>query len=96
MFEYKLKKPVEYNGETYEELNFDFEKLTGRDGLNIEAELKAQGITVMVPAFDSAYLIRLAAKACDKPIGADIFDNMSIADFNKIKSAARSFLLGSE
>lgn len=95
-FEIMLKKPVEYNGKTYDSLSFDFGKLTGEDGLNIENELQALGKFAMVPAFSGEYLIRMAAKACDEPIGADIFTKISLADYNRIRSAARSFLLKSE
>lgn len=91
-----FKKPVEYNGEKYTELTFDFESLTGRDGLEIENELAAQGKPLVIPAFSGEYLVRMAAKASSSPIGYDFFDVISLRDFNKIRSAARSFLLRSE
>lgn len=92
----KFRKPVDYNGETYTELTFDFESLTGRDGLAIENELAAQGKPLVIPAFSGEYLVRMAAKACSAPIGYDFFDVISLRDFNRIRSAARSFLLRSE
>ena len=95
-FEIELKKEIEYDGKKYSRLSFDFGKLTGEDGLNIENELSALGKMAMVPAFSGEYLIRMAAKACDEPIGSDIFKIISLADFNRIRSAARSFLLKSE
>ena len=91
-----FKKPVVYGEKTYTALNFDFEKLTGADGLNIEAELQALGKAVIVPTLSGEYLMRMAAKACDQPIGADFFNAVSLAEYNKIRSAARSFLLASE
>ena len=91
-----FKKAVEYNGETYNELTFDFEALTGKDGLEIENELAAQGKPLVIPAFSGEYLVRMAAKACTSPIGYDLFEVISLRDFNKIRSAARSFLLRSE
>ena len=91
-----FKKPVEYNGEKYTELTFDFESLTGKDGLEIENELAARGKPLVIPAFSGEYLVRMAAKACSAPIGYDFFDIISLRDFNKIRSAARSFLLRSE
>ena len=39
----KLKKPFTYEGQTFDELNFDFEGLTGDDALAIEDELQAIG-----------------------------------------------------
>jgi hypothetical protein len=58
--------------------------------------MQAMGKALVVPTFSGEYLIRMAAKACTEPIGADAFEIMSIADYNKIRSAARSFLLRSE
>ncbi len=89
-------RPFEYNGKTYTSLTFEWDKLTGRDALAIENEMQAMGKPLVVPAFSGEYLIRMAAKACAEPVGADAFEMMSIADYNKIRAAARSFLLRSE
>lgn len=96
IYVHKFKKPFEYQGKTYDELIFDWDKLTGKDGLAIENEMQAIGKPVIVPTFSGEYLIRFAAKACNDEIGADAFWLMRIADYNKIRSAARSFLLKSE
>ena len=95
-FEINLKKPVEYNGKTYTTLTFDFGKLTGEDGLNIENELQSIGKFAMVPAFSGEYLIRMAAKACNDPVGSDLFEKVSLSYYNRIRGAARGFLLRSE
>ncbi len=92
----ELKRPIDYNGKRYTELSFDFEKLTGKDGLNIENELQSLGKAVVVPAFSGEYLIRMAAKACGEPIGYDFLESVSMHDYNRIRNAARSFLLKSE
>ena len=88
-----LSKPVKYNGEEITELDFDFDKLTGADSVNIEAELQAQGITVLFESVSGPYLVRLAARACNQPIGADFFDVLPLRDYNLIKRMARDFLL---
>lgn len=95
-YTHKFKRPFEYQGKTYTELTFDWDSLTGRDGLSIENEMQAIGKAVIVPTFSGEYLVRLAAKACIEPIGSDAFEFMRIGDYNKIRSAARSFLLKSE
>lgn len=96
-FTIHLKKPVTYNENEYSELSFDFDKLTGRAGLDIEQELQTIGRPALIPAFSGEYLVRMAARACTTAkIGCDIFDNMNLSDYNKIRSAARSFLLKSE
>jgi hypothetical protein len=95
-YTHKFRKPFEYQGKTYNELTFEWGKLTGKDGLAIENELQQLGKAVIVPTFSGEYLIRIAARACTVPLGADVFEIMPIADYNKIRSAARSFLLKSE
>lgn len=92
----ELGATVTYNGVDYEALDFDFEKLTGADANNIEAELQALGKTVLVPALSGDYLMRMSVKACQQPIGVDIFDTMSLKSYNKIRTAARNFLLNSD
>ncbi|MBR5091059.1 MAG: hypothetical protein IK093_16665 [Ruminiclostridium sp.] len=92
-----FKKPILYNNENIETLEFDFDILTGNDGLKIENELQSIGRPAIVPAFSGEYLIRMACRACtNKRIGVDIFTNMRLSDYNRIRSAARSFLLKSE
>lgn len=93
---HKVKRPFEYNGKEYTSLTFEWDSLTGRDALAIESEMQTIGKPLVVPAFSGEYLIRMAAKACTEPIGSDVFEMMSIADYNKIRAAARSFLLKSE
>lgn len=80
---------------TFEELTFDFNKLTGRDSLAIENELQALGKPVIVAEMSGEYLIRMAARACTVPVGADALESASLSDYNKIRSRARSFLLRS-
>jgi hypothetical protein len=96
VYTHHFRRPFEYQGKTYTELTFDWDKLTGKDGLAIENEMQAIGKAVIVPTFSGEYLVRLAAKACTEPIGSDAFEYMRIGDYNKIRSAARSFLLKSE
>jgi len=45
---HKFKQPFEYQGKIYKELIFDWDKLTGKDGLAIENELQILGKTVIV------------------------------------------------
>ena len=74
-----LTKTVMYNGEEVTELAFDFDKLTGADALNIEEELVSRGKTMYYGAINDAnYLIRMAAKACTKPVGVDFFYKISL------------------
>ena len=96
IYTHKFRTPFLYNGKSYEELRFDWDSLTGRDSLSVEAELQALGIAVVVPAFSGPYMMRIAAKACTEMIGADAFEMMRLSDYNRIRSAVRSFILASE
>lgn len=95
-YTHQLSRPVTYNGREYSALTFAWDKLTGRDGLAIEEEMQQAGKTLIIPVFSGDYLIRMAARACTEQIGADVFKTMPLSDYNKIRSAARSFLLKSE
>lgn len=92
----RLSRPADYEGKTYTDLTFDFDRLTGEDSLSIEAELQAQGKFVVSPTFSGEYLVRMAARACTVCIGQDMIRALPISDYNRIRSAARSFLLRSE
>lgn len=95
-YTHKFRKPFDYQGTAYNELTFDWGKLTGEDSLAIENEMQQLGKPVIVPTFSGEYLIRFAARACTEKIGSDAFRRMPIGDYNRIRNAARSFLLKSE
>lgn len=83
-------------GKKYEELTFDWGKLTGKDSLAIENEMAQMGIALVNPAFSSEYMVRMAAVACNEAIGSDAFDDMALPDFLKIRRKAKDFLLRAE
>lgn len=91
---WKLAKPVTYNGEEISELRFNFEKLTGRDALEIENELMRFGkLSAYTQVGNINYLMKAAARACEKPIGEDFFNLVSISDFNTLRNKIQLFLL---
>ena len=98
-------KPFSFDGNTVEELEFDWDKLTASDSLAIEHEVESMGKAVIVPEFSGDYLIRMAARACTTTVevagkktklGTDVFLHLPLRDYNKIRSKARSFLLMSD
>lgn len=92
-----LKKPIEKMGTLYKELHFDYDKLTGMDSLEVEDEIeKTTGMTVVAPALNLQYLIRISARACDEPIGSDDIFRMNLSDFNHVRNMARNFMLRSD
>lgn len=90
---HKLKTPFTFEEKTYESLTFNWGSLTGSDSLAIEAEVVAKGMALITPEFSGEYLVRMASRACSEPLGSDAIMALPIADFNKIRSKARSFLL---
>lgn len=94
-YTHTFAKPFEYEGKSYEELTFDWGSLTGEDSLAIENEMSALGKPLIAPEFSGEYLIRMAARACTEKIGSDVMSAMPLADYNKIRNKARSFLLRS-
>jgi len=89
-------RPFAYEGKTYTELTFDWDKLTGKDSLAIEAELSNLGRPVIIHSISGEYLIRMACRACQEKIGVDAFEQMRLPDYNRIRTAARNFLTKSE
>ncbi len=83
--------PFEHEGKTYTEIVFDFKHLTGADFLAIEAEMQAMGKPLVAPEFSGDFLVRMAARASG--VASDVLTATPLADFKKIHSRARSFLL---
>lgn len=105
-YTHKFKKPVTFEGCTFDELTFDFGRLTGNDSLAIEDEMEAMNKPVIVPTFSGQYLTRVAARACttiltsldgkQRRVGADVIMALPISDYSRIRGRARTFLLKSE
>ncbi len=95
-FTFRLLTPVEYDGVTYTELEFDFSEISGADSLNIEAELNASGIVVIAPSYQSPYLLRMCARACKTKIDYKLFSAFKLRDYLAIRNKARNFLMSSE
>lgn len=98
-----FKTPFQYEGRTYEKLTFDWESLSGRDSLDIEAELRKRGINLVVPAYTGAYLTGMAARACTERntkgkrfVTNAMIQSMPLGAFQKICGSARTFLLLAE
>lgn len=93
---YTFKKPITYNNRTYEKVTYDLDGLTGQDSMDVEEELVRlrKGI-VIEGSLNTDYIIRIFCKACEEPIGADAFRIMSLADYNRIKTLTRNFLMKS-
>jgi hypothetical protein len=69
----KLNPPVEYDGEKFSELHFDFEKLIGKDFQRAEREFthryKPEKNEIVIPEMKQLYRAILAAHTADVPLG---------------------------
>ena len=88
---HNFKKPFKYEGNTYTSITFCFDDLKGKDMIVIENEMTEQNEIVFAPEISASFLCRMAARAGG--IGSDAIEAMPIADFSKIKNAARNFLI---
>ena len=86
-----LSSPFEWCGKTYEEIDLDFERLTGRDMEAIDDELGAAGLHGASPAGSRRYQRLLAARASGVP--SDVIEHLPLADYNAVVTAARYFLI---
>lgn len=94
VYVHKLSKPFTYEEKTYEELVFDWDKLTGNDYLSIEAEMAAIGKVLVTPEFSGEFMLRMATKACTaERMSSDVLCALPLREFNKIRGKARSFLM---
>lgn len=95
-YTHELKKPITWEDKTYEELTFQWDKLTGADHLAIEAELVMRGLTLVSPAYTSEFLCRMAARACTSPLPVEVIKKLPMREFQTICRKARDFLLRAE
>lgn len=89
-----FKKPFEWEGKKYEEIDFDFGGLTGNDALSIELEMEQNNEYPLAPEVSKSYQAKMAARAGG--IGSDLIAALPFQDFNRITNAARNFLVGQD
>lgn len=90
---YKLKKPIQYDGKTIEEIDMNFDSLTGKDMIDAEREADTDDFTPM-KEFNKSYLAIIAAKACSMP--SDIMPLLGLKDFSAITRGVQNFLFNEE
>jgi len=97
-----FKEPFSYGGVTYEKLTFDWTKLSGRDSIAIERELRGQGVTTVMAEFTPEYLTAMAVRACTyrneegfRTVTTETLYALPLPEFRRICDAARRFLLRS-
>jgi len=86
----KLKKPIDYEGKHYDELDYDFDNLTGDDLLTAEAEITMAGVVVPIIDLSKAYNAAVFARAANIDYG--MMRKLSARDFTKATQESASFL----
>lgn len=102
-YTHTFSKPFLWRGKAWDTLTFDWETLNGGDYLQIEDELTTRGRMLVSPAFTSAFLSGMAARACTErdETGKRVLDgqamrSMPIRDFRAITREAQNFFLRTE
>lgn len=72
-------------------ISMDFDCLTGRDAEAIEQEMRRENKSVISPALDSTYRVKLAARASGRK--EEELRKLPIREFVQMKSEVRRFLL---
>ena len=90
-YTHTFNPPVEIMGKQYKSLTFYFEELTGEDVEAVELELQQRNIIVLDASISSAFQSTIAARAARIP--SDELRLLPMADYMRIKNAARDFLV---
>lgn len=90
----KLPRPVEWEGETYEDLDLDLDRLTGADALAVTRLLRQRHPRepVLQAETDDRYLVAMAARAARVPEA--LLEALPIQTFVRIRTEVQGFLLG--
>lgn len=89
-----LKKPIEFEGQKHNEINLDFDSLTGADILTAEQMYTRSNLSNagnMAKEFSKEYQIHVAARAANLPV--ELFLKLGALDFSVITVAVQNFFL---
>lgn len=96
-------EPFHFQNLTFERLDFDWARLTGRDSLAIEEEILIRKRKTVVDAkYSTDYLCGMAVRACTsksvegKPFNVFAMEALPLGVFRKICESARNFLIIAE
>lgn len=91
----KFRKPYEFEGETFTELDLHgLEDLRGRDLTAIEKAFNKTGISSFVPESTTTYAKIVATKVTGLP--AEYFEDLPVGEVEKIKNAVVGFFYKDE
>ena len=90
---HEFAKPVTFEGKEYTGLDLDLERLTGKDLINIEAEMTARGVTAIMPEISKGYQMLVAARAAKVPV--ELIEELPIKEASAITMKVVNFLFAS-
>lgn len=90
---FTLKKPIEFEGQSYTELALDFDSLTGDDILNAEGQYFSEvgSANSFMKETSKAYQVFVAARAAKVP--PELIRSLKAGDFTRLTVRTQSFLL---
>lgn len=97
MEKYILKKPINFDGEKIEELEFELDELTCKDLAKSEKEAKmrlGKKENMPVPEINATYLMCVAARA--GKVQTELIESLYAKDATQIKMMVQNFLLDGE
>jgi hypothetical protein len=86
----KLKKPVTYKEQEYQEIDLDLENLTGVDLMKANVALRGSE-DKLLPMFSMVYQVEVAALAAKVP--TDVIRALGAQDFMRVTVEVQAFLL---
>lgn len=88
---YEFSKKYKFEEKEYDTVDIPVEDMTGRDFADVKRSWSKEGNFSAVPAADSEFCIRVAAKMSRKPV--EFFEQMPAGDYCKIAQSVSNFLL---
>ena len=88
---YEFKAPYEFEGQTYTELEFDLESVTGADISAAKRQYATAGNFSPMPTTDSDFCAILLSRIARKPL--EFFSEMPARDYCAITQAVTNFLM---
>lgn len=88
--EYIFSKPYEFEGKTYEKLEFDLENLKGSDFAAAKKMFVKSGSFAVIPQMDSEFCAVILEKVSKQPLA--FFEGLPAKDYCGITQQVANFL----
>lgn len=91
---YTFKKPYEFEGKTYESIEFDLDNLKGSDVAAAKKAFTAAGGFAPVPAADSEFCALVLERVVSPKQPTEFFQGLPANEYVKLTQIISNFLLG--